>query len=1115
MPGSSPVYTCTRSLRYLLLLLALAARLSALDAPVQSVSPAKEAGVTRLEPGRYVPLRLPAFQSLAVEIPVEGLKEGEVLIEAPAPDVAYAIVSPAGAQVVSGTFEQGGWRAVSFPVAGTGSYRLEVHAGAQSAAQQSLRIGVEFLPFATSTRGQLAKATGLYSEAEKLRNSLQAGDVREAILKYKQAALAWKMAGGRDALVLALAGESMARLDLCEYQNAITVLDRAIASLNAGSGHFRSWLLSMKAEVYLAWWENKTAAAVGAEALRIARSLNDPELEARALAAVGGAEYFTHNPSGFGHLDEATKFAQASGSTEILAMVLRYQAWNEEDRGRLSGALALMQQSEDAFRRAGDPRRALQTLPYLADIERLEGDNYAALLSNSRLLSPVMASGDTENYATVLGNTGGDYLALNRDRDAMTYFEKAVRSYEDIRHDSGLSIYLGALCQVELRQNLLNDALRHCQKSAGLVQAVHDPKREAIITWQLGKVHQAFGRAGLAVEQYKRAAALSAEVPDPRFESQALIDWGDALEGEGQNKEALPLFKKAFTLSEQAEDTLAQLEARFRIARAYADAGQDEDAIRELKVALDRIEAKRSALQNGDLRASYLAAVRKCHQLYVDILMRGGDAASEQEALEISESARARTLLDALDAREPGRSPEADAAAAVARIKLRTAIDQAYERRLTLMLEGGHTLELEQNSATLTQAIDSLQRMDDEERADANQRAPEGRPLRAEQILGASRSLPATLVEYALGADRSYVWVVRNGTLKSYVIPATQNEIEGLVRKWRGLAANNLPRNGEEAELARIGAELSCKLVEPFLDEGMDKLAIVPDGDLAMLSFTSLPLNGCRGRAGPPLITAHHVVMIPSLSTYLANLPAKSSGAFAKEVAVFADPVFDRADGRLRANHAAVQLAHTSTFIETKRQGPALPRLMGTAEEASGIEKVVGADRVSLFLGFNASVDTFLSPAMRDYRVLHLATHGVLDPSTPGLSGLVLSLVAPDGRPEAGYLKIQDIAGLRLSPELVVLSSCDSGAGEAVRGEGITGLAHAFLEAGARAVVSTLWSVDDETTRQLMVDFYREMYGNGADPVEALRRSQERMMARPHRSAPYYWAAFEITSVGH
>ena len=1113
--GQSSWYTRVRVCQRLLLLLISTASVTAWPVPqADSAGPPDQPVSARLEPGRQIRLGVAAAQPLSLGIAAKGWKEAEILIEAPEPGASYVIVSPTGARILSETFEQAGWRVVSFATPRDGLYQLEVRANPESVAKQRLPIRVELLPFATSTRGQLAKANALYSAAETLRNSLQAGDVRQAIPKYKEAALVWQIVGDRAAYVLALAGESGAWLDLSEYQNAIAALDRGIASLDAGSGFFHSLLLSMKAEVYLAWWDNKSAAAIGAQALRIARSLKDPELEARALTTVGGAEYFTHTPSAAVHLDEASRLATASGSTETDAMVLRYQSWGEEDQGRLSRALALMQQSEDAFRRAGDRRKALQSLPYLADIERLAGDNYAALLANSRLLSPVIASGDVENYATVLGNIGTDYEFLNRDRDAMTYLTKAVRAYESIHHGSGRSIYLGELCQVELRQHLLNDALRDCQRSASLVESIHDPKRLAIITWQLGNVHRAFGRTELAVDQYKRAAAISAQVPDPRFGSQTMIDWGDALQSAGRTNEALPLFEKAFALSRQAEDPIVELEARFRIARWHANAGEDADAIRELKVALDTIEVQRSAVQNEDLRASYLAAVRKCHQLYVDILMREHDAhpesSSDIAALEISESARARTLLDSLSHRGPGRAAHQPANSAAERIELRSAIDQAYAERLKLMLEGGHNRELEQNSATLMQDIDSLQRMDDAERNDASEMAPTGRSMTTGEIINASKSAPATMLEYALGARKSYLWVVRQGAIKSYVIPVKQDELEQLIRKWRSLAAGSPPREGDDAELARLGADLACKLLDPFVDPGMEKLAIVADGDLALLPFASLPTNGCSATPGPPLIMAHEVVMIPSFSTFLAQSTPEPERKFSKEVAVLADPVFDAGDDRVHVAPADPGLSHAG---DTKRQGPALPRLTGTAQEAAGIEQAVGPDKVSLFLGYSASVDSILSPAMRDYRILHLATHGVLDASAPGLSGLVLSLVAPDGQPVAGFLKVHDIASLRLESQLVVLSSCDSGAGDSLGGEGVTGLAHAFLQAGARQVVSTLWSVDDETSKQLMVDFYRQIYVNGADPAEALRRSQLKMMKRPRRSAPYYWAGFEITSI--
>ena len=126
------------------------------------------------------------------------------------------------------------------------------------------------------------------------------------------------------------------------------------------------------------------------------------------------------------------------------------------------------------------------------------------------------------------------------------------------------------------------------------------------------------------------------------------------------------------------------------------------------------------------------------------------------------------------------------------RIKLRIAVEQAYDQRLKLMLEGNRKRELQENSATLTQAIDSLQRMEDVDRDDAKAIPPSGRPLSAQEILQASKTSSATLLEYALGAEQSYLWVVHDGTINSYVLKARQEEIEGLVGRWRKLGATQV-----------------------------------------------------------------------------------------------------------------------------------------------------------------------------------------------------------------------------------------------------------------------------------------------------------------------------------
>jgi CHAT domain-containing protein len=157
-------------------------------------------------------------------------------------------------------------------------------------------------------------------------------------------------------------------------------------------------------------------------------------------------------------------------------------------------------------------------------------------------------------------------------------------------------------------------------------------------------------------------------------------------------------------------------------------------------------------------------------------------------------------------------------------------------------------------------------------------------------------------------------------------------------------------------------------------------------------------------------------------------------------------------------------------------------------------------------------LQTLLSPSLGTYRILHLSSHGILDESTFGFSGIVLSLVDQYGQSVFGYLKTHDIENLDLRSDLVVLSSCDSSVGLSLSGEGVSGLNHAFLSAGAKRVVSTLWSVDDETSRELMIAFYSGTLRDGLDPPEALRRSQVKIMRNPHTVAPFYWAAFTITS---
>jgi CHAT domain-containing protein len=182
--------------------------------------------------------------------------------------------------------------------------------------------------------------------------------------------------------------------------------------------------------------------------------------------------------------------------------------------------------------------------------------------------------------------------------------------------------------------------------------------------------------------------------------------------------------------------------------------------------------------------------------------------------------------------------------------------------------------------------------------------------------------------------------------------------------------------------------------------------------------------------------------------------------------------------------------------------------LIFSRREANEILRLAGAGFKAL--DFAANRATALGSNLIRYRIIHFATHSLLNSQHPELSGIVLSLVDEEGRPQDGFLRLHDIYNLRLAADLVVLSACKTGLGKEIKGEGLVGLTRGFLYAGAPRVVASLWKVDDHATAELMKLFYQRMLRDGLRPAAALRRAQMDMSKQPRWAAPYYWAGFTI-----
>jgi CHAT domain-containing protein len=240
---------------------------------------------------------------------------------------------------------------------------------------------------------------------------------------------------------------------------------------------------------------------------------------------------------------------------------------------------------------------------------------------------------------------------------------------------------------------------------------------------------------------------------------------------------------------------------------------------------------------------------------------------------------------------------------------------------------------------------------------------------------------------------------------------------------------------------------------------------------------------------------------------------------------LFADPVFAADDPRLQRaqTQALAQSASTSRMREADQlltraaseagvsgDGLRIPRLPGTRREAAAISALLPEAERKQALDFEASRMAATSDDLGQYRIIHFATHGLLNSQHPELSGIVLSLVDTQGQPQDGFLRLHEIYNLKLPVELVVLSACQTGLGQEIKGEGLVGLTRGFMYAGAARVLASLWKVDDRATAELMQRFYQGMVKDDLPPAAALRAAQIQLWQQPRWREPYYWASFVL-----
>ena len=385
-------------------------------------------------------------------------------------------------------------------------------------------------------------------------------------------------------------------------------------------------------------------------------------------------------------------------------------------------------------------------------------------------------------------------------------------------------------------------------------------------------------------------------------------------------------------------------------------------------------------------------------------------------------------------------------------------------------------------------------------------------------------ALPAgvALLDFWLGETRSFVWVVRAEGVSMKILPA-QKVIEAQSRLATAALGSRPHRRLAQRE--RKIAALAQTLLGPIASQlKADRFVVVPDGELFEVPFAALPIPGSSGDSPERLMDRAPVITLPSASLALeirdavALRPAAEGGLFA-----VGDPVFGCPDDRLAcaptkmAKRPLSSGSSRGSWPSSSPECTARPGAICRGSRARapkwrlsfGWPGPATSRRGSVSRRTGAPCSGLLSER---FRILHIATHGLVDPVRPERSGLALARRDRAGDRLGGdtFLRLGDLARRKLRADLIVLSACESAVGREKRGEGPQSLGRAFLAAGAANALVSLWQVDDRSTEVLMVGFYRQLLKRGLSPAAALRESQIAVRSRPEWRDPYYWGAFVL-----
>lgn len=863
------------------------------------------------------------------------------------------------------------------------------------------------------------------------------------------------------------------------------------------------------------------------------RILNKNTL-ARASYHIGETYYAREDAANFSkYYESSLRLFRDSNDQEGEARTLLSLSYAFIAQGEVGKAVESAQEARNKYESIADVRGRAMSLNALGFSQLKIGEPRNALDSFSAALNLFSKDLDRSEKGTLIYNIGRVHEYFGECDSTIAYYRESLDLFEA---DGNISFSVGNLWSLGKALNTcgeMDEATLHLREALRL--GLSGKKYHDVIgTYvELAKVSEKAGDHSQAEKYYHEALAVLRLMDYGWSRSQVYRGLGNLYLKQGLPTQSRPYYLKSLEIDSSTLDRFDEADSLYNLARLDSLEGNPETALASLEESLKITESLSSNVVNSKLQGSFVSNVFDRYELYINLLMKANrdsrDEAFAVRALQAAERSRARSMLENLALSEANILKDASPETVRQEKETRALLNAKADKLTGLLGSNRDPSEIRKVEAEIEEVRGRLEEI----KADLKQKSPIYSAIKDPPVFDVTEFQAkildgnSLLLEFSLGKAESYLWVVGKTQFSYYVLPPRE-QIESKIEKLRNLLSQQTKLPDEEIEVFQnrvAEAELEYSreaqaLSNELLGQAADKLAgkrliVVADGKLHYFPLSALPLP--NSTTDDPILLSNEVIYEPSAAALTIIRNNAAAGARPqKDLLIISDPVFSKVDARLEKNVDA-DAGLISTVLSNFRSFSSLEtlsRLTASADEAESITKVVGAAGTTAMSGFAANRDSVLNDAISDYRVLHFATHGLVDEERPELSGIVLSLFDKAGNPQnGGFIRLQDVYGMNLNADLVVLSACDTGLGQEIRGEGLISLNNAFLQAGSKSVVSSLWKVEDTATKELMTEFYQGMAAENLTSSQALQRAKIKLRGDPRFRSPFYWASF--TALGN